>query len=45
MDEPNYGNTRHGYLLTWSLTPWSRVLLEKLEVTQLVKRFPTVYET
>jgi hypothetical protein len=24
-------------------TPWSRVLLEKLTVTQLVKKFPTFY--
>jgi len=27
------------------LTPWSRVLLEKLIVTQLVKRFLTFYGT
>ena len=27
------------YLLTYSLTPWSRVLLEKLTVSQLVKKF------
>jgi len=25
------------------LTPWSRVLLEKLTVTQLVKKFPALY--
>jgi hypothetical protein len=25
------------------LPPWSRVLLEKLIVTQLVKKFPTFY--
>jgi len=24
----------------WKLTPWSKVLLENLTVTQLVKKFP-----
>ena len=33
------------YLLTYLLTPWSRVLLEKLTGLQLVKRFPAFYET
>ena len=28
------------YLLTYLLTPWSRVLLEKLASLQLVKKFP-----
>jgi hypothetical protein len=28
-----------------SVTPWSRVLLEMLRVTQLVKKFPAFYET
>jgi hypothetical protein len=28
-----------------SLTPWSRVLLEKLVVTELVKKLPAFYET
>ena len=32
------------YLLTYLLTPWSRVLLEK-EVLQLVKKFPAFYGT
>jgi len=27
----------------WKLTPWSRVLLEKLTVTQLVKKFPAFH--
>ena len=27
------------------LTPWSRVLLEKLNVVQLVKKFPAFYGT
>jgi hypothetical protein len=27
------------------LTPWNRVLLEKLIVTQLVKKFPAFYGT
>ena len=33
------------YLLTYSLTPWSRVLLEKLASLQLVKKFPAFYGT
>ena len=33
------------YLLTYLLTPWSRVLLEKLTVCQLVKNFPAFYGT
>jgi len=32
----------HIYLLT---SPWSRVLLDKLTVSQLVKKFPAFYET
>jgi hypothetical protein len=32
-------------LVTYSLTPWSRVLLEKLSGSQLVKKFPTFYGT
>ena len=32
-------------LCTYLLTPWSRILLEKLTSSQLVKKFPTVYET
>jgi hypothetical protein len=31
--------------LIHTLTPWSRVLLEKLTGFQLVKKFPTFYET
>jgi hypothetical protein len=30
-------------LLTYLLTPWSRVLLEKLTGSQLVKKFPGIY--
>ena len=33
------------YLLTYSLTRWSRVLLEKLTGFQLVKKFPAFYGT
>jgi len=33
------------YLLNYSLTPWSRVLLEKLTGFQLVKKFPAFYGT
>ena len=32
------------YLLTYILTPWSRVLLEKLTGSQLVKKFPSFLE-
>jgi hypothetical protein len=32
-------------LLTFLLTPWSRVLLEKLLVLQLIKKFPAFYRT
>ena len=32
-------------LLTSFLTPWSRVLLEKLTGLQLVKKFPAFYVT
>jgi hypothetical protein len=28
-----------------TVTPWSRVLLEKLTVTQLAKKFPAFYRT
>jgi hypothetical protein len=27
------------------LTPWSRILLEELNGSQLVKKFPALYET
>ena len=33
------------YLLTYLLTPWSRVLLEKLIGFHLVKKFPSFYGT
>jgi hypothetical protein len=33
------------YLLTYLLTPWSRVLLEKLTGFQLVKKFAALYGT
>ena len=32
-------------LLTYSLTPWSRVLLEKLTGSKLINKFPTIYGT
>jgi len=32
-------------ILTYSLTPWCRVLLEKLTGLQLVKRFPAIHGT
>ena len=33
------------HILTYLLTPWSRVLLEKLASLQLVKKFPAFYGT
>ena len=36
---------RFRYLFTYLLTPWSRVLLEKLTGLQLVQKFPTFYRT
>jgi len=33
------------YLISYLLTPWSTVLLEKLNGFQLVKIFPTFYGT
>jgi len=33
------------YLFAYLLTPWSRVLLEKLTGVQLVKKFPAFNET
>ena len=33
------------YLLTYSLTPWCRILLEKLTGLQPVKKFPAFYGT
>jgi hypothetical protein len=31
------------YFLTHSLTPWCRILFEKLIVTQLIKKYPTFF--
>ena len=39
------GLTRSVYLLTYLLTPWCRVLLEKLTGLQLVKKFPAFHGT
>jgi hypothetical protein len=33
------------YLLSYLLTPWSRFILEKLNCSQLVKKFPAFYGT
>jgi hypothetical protein len=33
------------YVRTYLLTPWSRVLLEKLTGSQLVEKFPAFYGT
>ena len=39
----NFWAPQSNYLLTYLLTPCSRVLLEKLTVSQLVKKFPAFY--
>jgi hypothetical protein len=31
------------YLLTYLLTPWCRILFEKLIVTQLIKKYPAFF--
>ena len=36
---------KYTYLLTYLLTPWCRVLLEKLTCLQLVKKFPEFHGT
>ena len=36
---------QRSYLLTYLLTPWCRVLLEKLTGLQLVKKFPAFHGT
>jgi hypothetical protein len=33
------------HLITYLLTPWSRVLLQKLTDPHLVKKYPKFYET
>ena len=38
-------NLMHNYLLTYLLTPWCRVLLEKLSGLQLVKKFSAFHGT
>jgi hypothetical protein len=37
--------SQHKKKITYFLTPWSRVLLEKLTGSQLVKLFPAFYGT
>ena len=36
---------RRNFILSYSLTPWCRVLLEKLSGLQLVKKFPAFHGT
>jgi len=38
-------NGAHSYNFSYLLTPWCRVLLEKLTGLQLVKKFPTFHRT
>ena len=40
-----HGQKSLTYLLTYLLTPWCRVLLEKLTGLQLVKKFPAFHGT
>jgi len=40
-----YINIYTYFLITYLLTAWSRVLLEKLTGSRLVKRFPSFYGT
>jgi hypothetical protein len=45
-DVPGADNDRtgnNGGIITYLLTPWSRVLREKLTGLQLVKKFPAFY--
>jgi len=42
---PEFMNILLTYLLTYLLTPWCRVLLEKLTGLQLVKKFPAFHGT
>ena len=42
---PGTYDENHTYLLTYLLTPWCRVLLEKLTGLQLVKKFPAFHGT
>jgi len=44
-DSPIYLLTHFTYLLTYLLTPWSSVRLEKLTGSQPVKKFPPFYGT
>ena len=47
-DDDNNNNNNDNlltYLLTYLITPWSRVHLEKLTGSQLVKKFPAFYGT
>ena len=44
--QPNLRMTlQNGPYVTHLLTPWNRVLLEKLRGSQIVKKFPAVYGT
>jgi len=38
-------NFRKTHFLPYLVTPWSKLLLEKLTSSQLVKKFPTFYGT
>jgi hypothetical protein len=39
------GSCEHGNELSYLLTPWCRLLFQKLIVTQLVKKIPLSYGT
>ena len=44
-DDDDDNNNNYYYYFTYLLTPWSRVLLEKLIGFQLAKKFPGFYGT
>jgi hypothetical protein len=45
QEDEDYLTVKVKVLLTYLLAPWNRVLLEKLNGLQLVKRFPAFYGT
>ena len=45
IELPGVGNLHWSHSLTYSITPWSWALLEKLTGSHLVKKFPTFYGT
>jgi hypothetical protein len=42
-DDVDNNSNNNTYLLTYLLTPWCRAFFEKLIVTQLVKKYPFLW--